>query len=208
MTTTRLLPAWTCKCFSANISLLLVVLGAVLILTGCNNTMVVPGSKEGLMYQKAVAALNQKAQSLMTSGDSNGAVCRLESALDLLPEEPQTMSNLAIAYHSAERYPQAITLYEKMAQKQPAKAGFYLKYAGISFEAQGDKLMSMVSDPALSNQAKDNRKAALDSYNQAITRYESALSDRNGLNEQDAKMLDAQMKNLQTQIQRIKSGEV
>src|SRR5437868_5059904 len=74
------------------------------------------GCTQDVVHQRSIAELNQKAQTMMQSGDYEGAVSRLEAAHDLEPTEPNTTYNLAIAYQSKGDYPKAIAIFNQLLE--------------------------------------------------------------------------------------------
>ncbi len=67
----------------------------------------------------AVQELNNKAVKYMDSGDSETAICRLKSSLDLDDEIYQTHYNLAIAYNNVEKYEEAVIELNKVLELKP-----------------------------------------------------------------------------------------
>lgn len=67
----------------------------------------------------AVEELNNKAVKYLDSGDSETAICRLKSSLDLNEEFYQTHYNLAIAYNSLENYEGAIKEANRVIELKP-----------------------------------------------------------------------------------------
>lgn len=144
------------------------------------------GCRTDVVHQRSLSELNQKAQSLIQSGDYAGAIARLESARDLQPDEPGTTYNLAIAYQATGRYDQAIGLFSQLLEK-PGNVGAsglspaeIRKAMGITWEAKADKLTAdakaMEGDPkgdrsrmeALNREAEQAYRAALDNYREAL----------------------------------------
>jgi tetratricopeptide (TPR) repeat protein len=150
------------------------------------------GCRTDVVHQRSLSELNQKAQSLIQAGDYAGAIARLESARDLQPDEPGTTYNLAIAYQATGRYDQAIGLFSQLLEKpdnvgasglSPAEVR---KAMGITWEAKADKLTadakSLEGEPpgkapkagrsqtteALSREAEQAYRAALDNYREAL----------------------------------------
>lgn len=67
----------------------------------------------------AIQELNNKAVKYMDNGDSETAICRLKSSLDLDDEIYQTHYNLAIAYNNIEKYTEAIEELKKVIELKP-----------------------------------------------------------------------------------------
>ncbi len=153
------------------------VLAFVLVtLTGC---------QKDIVHQRSIAELNQKAQTMMQSGNIDGAVARLEAARDLQPEEPSTIYNLAIAYQMQGQFAKAIQMFTLLLE-HPGASGTKLEKAelqkamAITYEAKADKLSADVR--TLEDDAKTDKsqvaqmhldtqqsyKLALDYYKQSI----------------------------------------
>lgn len=66
-----------------------------------------------------VQTLNNKAAELMSKGDIDGAISRLESIQDLNPNFPQTNYNLGIAYKEKKDYNKALNYLEKAIKLNP-----------------------------------------------------------------------------------------
>ncbi len=75
--------------------LLITILFVSVLTTACINNL-------------AVQELNNKAKESLQNGDSETAICRLKSSLDLDSNMYETHYNLAVAYISAKKYEQAI----------------------------------------------------------------------------------------------------
>lgn len=67
----------------------------------------------------AVEELNNKAVKYLDNGDSETAICRLKSSLDLDEEFYQTHYNLAIAYNSLQNYDGAIAEAKRVLELKP-----------------------------------------------------------------------------------------
>ena len=67
----------------------------------------------------AVQELNSKAVKYMDNGDSETAICRLKSSLDLDNEIYQTHYNLAVAYNNVGQYEEAIVELNKVLELKP-----------------------------------------------------------------------------------------
>jgi tetratricopeptide (TPR) repeat protein len=97
------------------------------------------GCAEKSVHNPSIAALNQKAQVLIQGGQVDLAIQRLDVALDLNPNEPNTRFNLALAYQTKGSYDKAIPLLESLL-KQPAglDKNKLLLVLGQVYEAKGD----------------------------------------------------------------------
>ncbi len=67
----------------------------------------------------AIQELNNKAAAYMDKGDTETAICRLKSSLDLDTEIYQTHYNLAVAYNTIENYEESIKESEKVIELKP-----------------------------------------------------------------------------------------
>ncbi|MBX2860637.1 MAG: tetratricopeptide repeat protein [Vampirovibrio sp.] len=138
-------------------------------MTGCN---------ESIVYKRSIGDLNQKAQTLLQQGDTAGAVARLESALDLDPEEPSTLFNLAVAYRANGDLNKSIQAFKTLLEQGGGDKGKLLKSLGVVYEEIGDTLMTKSSEAGEENDAateKTLKKDALDAYELATQHYEEAL---------------------------------
>ena len=66
----------------------------------------------------AIQELNNKAVAYMDKGDTETAICRLKSSLDLDAEIYETHYNLAIAYNNIKEYEKAITELQMVLHKE------------------------------------------------------------------------------------------
>jgi tetratricopeptide (TPR) repeat protein len=100
------------------------------------------GCQQSSVFQPSVAGLNQRAQQLLSEGRHDDAIARLQSALDLSPNDLTTQYNLAIAYQTANRNEAALPLLEGLrAHVQDAQKDRVLQSLAIAYEAQGDALI-------------------------------------------------------------------
>lgn len=147
-------------------SVLLPFLVTIALLSGC-------ASNGDVVHQRSMAELNQKAMALMSSGNVDGAIARLESAHDLDPDEPNTIHNLAVAYQARGDYDKAIQMFTLLLKKPGVDQAETNKSLGITYEARGDKESQDVKD------AEDNPKAdktmLAQASQQAIADYRTAL---------------------------------
>ncbi|MBY0449119.1 MAG: tetratricopeptide repeat protein [Cyanobacteria bacterium] len=94
------------------------------------------GCKQNMIYGRAVQDLNVKAQEALTQGDTAKAVSRLEAALDLVPDEPRTRYNLAVAYQQNKNWDKAVKLLEVLDKDQSG---------GESLQESQDVVLSLAS---------------------------------------------------------------
>jgi tetratricopeptide (TPR) repeat protein len=188
-----------------NASLLAATLGLGLILTLSS------GCKQDVVHQRSVAELNQKAQTMMQSGDLEGAISRLEAAHDLDPAEPNTTYNLAIAYQTRGDFPKAIAIFNQLLEKPgadgtPMSAPEIHKAMGITYEAEADKL-DADAKAAEADPKKDKAKASLLSQQaavalqQALMHYQKALP---GL--KNSTVIANQIQAIETKLKKANGG--
>ncbi len=67
----------------------------------------------------AIQELNNKAAAYMDKGDTETAICRLKSSLDLDDEVYQTHYNLAVAYNNVNEYENSIEECKKVLELKP-----------------------------------------------------------------------------------------
>lgn len=170
------------------------------LLTGCDRNVV---------YKRSIGDLNAKAQALLQQGDVAGAECRLVSAMDLDPNEPVTLQNLARVYYEREQYPEALSLFEKLATIEAVKdKHVILASMAIIYENQADKLRADVTDWEMNHgkqpedspadaapaatlaQAKTSREKALNLYEKSIQTYQQAIAQRHPESAQLSKRIE------------------
>jgi len=86
--------------------LLFTILFVSVITTACINNL-------------AIQELNNKAAAYMDKGDTQTAICRLKSSLDLDTEIYQTHYNLAVAYNTIGNYEESIDESKKVIELKP-----------------------------------------------------------------------------------------
>jgi len=116
------------------VTLLLLFLFISVITTACINNL-------------AVQQLNSKAKEQMSNGNTEEAICRLESSLDLDGNIFETYYNLGVAYIDVKKYKKAISMLNKATELKPDFADSYyslavaqenLAYAIINHEDPND----------------------------------------------------------------------
>lgn len=121
----------------------------------------------------AIQELNNKAESYMDKGDTETAICRLKSSLDLDNEIYQTHYNLAVAYNSVGNYEGAVEELKKVIELKPEFADTYYTLA-VAKEALAYKIIEKEADEngvipelSLDDIAKFNDKASdtVETYN-------------------------------------------
>jgi len=96
--------------------LLIVILSTSIISTACINNL-------------AVQELNTKAKTYMDNGDTENAIARLKSSVDLDPTIFESHYNLAVAYTKAEDYLNAVAAFEHAIKLKPEIADTYYSLA-------------------------------------------------------------------------------
>lgn len=130
----------------------------------------------------AIQELNNKAESYMDKGDTETAICRLKSSLDLDNEIYQTHYNLAVAYNSIGNYEGSIEELKKVLELKPDFVdAFYIM--AVAKEALAYKIIEkeadengVVPDLSLDEIAAFNNKAAdtVETYNQYLVKKADA----------------------------------
>lgn len=185
-------------------------------LTGCQGVSV---------YQRSVADLNTKAQAYLQQGDSAKAICRLEAALELMPDEPNTLYNLAVAYRDNQRFEEAIQSFSSLLElkkSDPKQKVALTRSLGIVHEERADQLMADVDaleqglPPVSSGKAdclpatKPSAKDLAEMGGQAILHYQAAIDfyqQAIDAKAEDAEGLTKQIKSLQEAIDKIQAGK-
>lgn len=81
----------------------------------------------------AVQELNNKAKEYLDKGDTETAICRLKSSLDLDNTVYETHYNLGIAYLNAKEYDNAIKYFDETLQLKPNFPSVYFS-KGVTYE--------------------------------------------------------------------------
>lgn len=130
----------------------------------------------------AIQELNSKAESYMDKGDTETAICRLKSSLDLDNEVFQTHYNLSVAYNNVENYEGSLEESKKVLELKPDLTDVYYNMA-IAKEALAYKVIDKqadengnISELTLDEIADFNNKAAdaVDTYNEYLVKKVSA----------------------------------
>lgn len=165
---------------------LLIVCASVILLTSCSN----------IDIQK----LNNRANELMSSGDVDGAISRLESINDLNPNFPQTHYNLGIAYHKKGEYEKAVTSLDNAVRlKNDFAEAYYTRgvvYEEIALSLVDKNKKNKTTGEKTIFSISDNFKKSQESY----TQYVQLVKDSNDVEEVKSKIeaLDADIKKYET----------
>ena len=156
------------------ILLLFTILFVSVITTACINNL-------------AIQELNNKAESYLNNGDTETAICRLKSSLDLDDEIYQTHYNLAIAYNTIGKYKDSIDESKKVIQLKPDfKIAYYT--LAVAQEAYAYEIIENIKDTNeltideianFINRANDT----VESYNKYLV-LETKTEDTDKINQQ------------------------
>lgn len=147
------------------ILLLLIILFVSVMTTACVNNF-------------AIKELNNKAEDYLNKGDTETAICRLKSSLDLDGDVLETHYKLAVAYNNLERYEESVQELNKViALDSEYFPAFYTlanvkeKMAYLSLYAYADENTSYY-DLNIENLSNFGNYAqeAVDAYNQYLIR--------------------------------------
>lgn len=153
----------------------------------------------------AVQELNNNAKILLSKGDIQGAISRLESSIDIDENLYETHYNLAVAYVQAQEYDKALKQLEKTIELKPDFADSF-HTMGVIYE---EKAMDIITGeenkdkqfaennslPALPEQntpkqlSNEEKEQVIDYYEKAIDAYNKYLmknlkaEDKDALNE-------------------------
>lgn len=125
--------------------LLITILFVSVISTACINNL-------------AVQELNNKAKEYMANGETEKAICRLRSSIDLDTSIFETHYNLGVALFENKEYSEAQASLENAIRLKPDFADAYYSLA-MAFEHQADEIINKSKD-------KDEAKDALKSESQ------------------------------------------
>lgn len=125
----------------------------------------------------AIKELNNKAAAYMDKGDTETAICRLKSSLDLDNEIFQTHYNLAVAYNTIGKYKESIEESKKVIELKPdfPEAVYTLAVAkeALAYELienktiiGGDFLTTLSMDEIA--EFNDAAQGAIDAYNEYL----------------------------------------
>ncbi len=88
----------------------------------------------------AIQELNNKAKAYMEAGETDKAICRYKSSLDLDDSIFETNYNLGVAYISANNHEEAVDVLKKAIKLNPALADSYYSLAVAQEGAAFDKI--------------------------------------------------------------------
>lgn len=93
----------------------------------------------------AVQELNNKAKEYLDKGDTETAICRLKSSLDLDNTVYETHYNLGIAYLNAKEYENAIKHFDETLQLKPNFPSVYFS-KGVTYEEMFYEIIDDTND--------------------------------------------------------------
>ena len=143
----------------------------------------------------AIQELNNKAELYMDKGDTETAICRLKSSLDLDSEIYQTHYNLAVAYNSIQNYEGSVEEAKKVIELKPEFAEAYYTL-GVAKEAIAYQVIEkepnengIIEELTMDELSSFNNKAAdaIEAYNQYLVRRADA-QDTDKVNEKIAEL--------------------
>lgn len=159
----------------------------------------------------AVQELNNKAKEYINNGDTEAAICRLKSSLDLDSSMYETHYNLAIAYISAKKYDEAIDSLTTVLKLKPDFIDSYYSlgvaneekaFALINGEDNSDfqkdeseESTQIVKKPLTASEKQvifEKLSTAIENYNSYLTKKSDA-TDEDKVNER-INILNAELK--------------
>ena len=93
----------------------------------------------------AVQELNNNAKEFINKGDTEAAICRLKSSIDLDANVWETHYNLAIAYLTSKNYEEAQKEFQTTLNLNPEQTDAYYSLA-ISYEQQAEEMIRATKD--------------------------------------------------------------
>ena len=174
--------------------LLITILFVSVISTACINNL-------------AVQELNNKAKEYMANGETEKAICRLRSSIDLDTSIFETHYNLGVALIEVKEYEEAQTSLENAIKLKPDFADSYYSLA-MAFEGQADKLIAGEPKNDDNSQETDDDKAKVLSDSEKIKVVELLNSAVDNYNKYLVKKPDAQDKDKITEQINYLNGEI
>lgn len=174
--------------------LLITILFVSVISTACINNL-------------AVQELNNKAKEYMANGETEKAICRLRSSIDLDTSIFETHYNLGVALIEVKEYEEAQTSLENAIKLKPDFADSYYSLA-MAFEGQADKLIAGEPKNDDNSQETDDDKAKVLCDSEKIKVVELLNSAVDNYNKYLVKKPDAQDKDKITEQINYLNGEI
>lgn len=183
--------------------LLITILFVSVISTACINNL-------------AVQELNNKAKEYMANGETEKAICRLRSSIDLDASIFETHYNLGVALIEAKEYKEAQTALLEAIKLKPDFADSYYSLA-VSYEGEADQIINNTSkeqeqeditqdtqnsedasEPEKKNLTETDKTKIVELYNHAIENYNKYLVKQPEA--QDKEKIEEQINYLNNQI--------
>lgn len=182
--------------------LLITILFVSVLTTACINNL-------------AVQELNNKAKESLQNGDSETAICRLKSSLDLDSNMYETHYNLAVAYISAKKYDEAIESLKNVLKLNPKFTDAYYSL-GVANEEKAYELISGDKDDD-TEESKDSdsdkpkeltaedKQLICDKITESIENYNTYLSKK--ANAQDQEKVNERINILNGELKKYNLSE-
>ncbi len=190
------------------IVLLITILFISVLTTACINNL-------------AVQELNNKAKEYINNGDTETAICRLKSSLDLDSNMYETHYNLAVAYIASKNYEEAIKSLEQVRKLNPDFADTYYSIAVVREEEgyaiiNGESIEPQQVDgenveeaaPVIAEKkelTQEDKKLICDKFTEAIQYYNEYLTKK--LDATDKNEVNEKINLLNTEIKKYNISE-
>lgn len=138
----------------------------------------------------AVQELNNKAKEYIDNGNTDAAICRLKSSLDLDSNMYETHYNLGVAYISAKKYDDAEKSLEKVLQLNPSFVDTYYSLAIVKEEQAYEIVNSVSSKPQASDDDEETSEPETtpsEQFCEACNKNEPLKPRKTALSEEDKK---------------------
>ncbi len=194
--------------FMKKVVLLITILFVSVISTACINNL-------------AVQELNNKAQEYMAAGETDKAISRLRSSIDLDSSIFETHYNLGVALISAHEYKEAQDALKNALKLKPDYADAYYSLA-VAYEEEGFSIINAGNeelkdlpdteniDPAKKRELTQTQKSQIvELFNSAIDNYNTYLTKKP--DDPDKEKIESQVTYLNHQIQEyngLKTNEI
>ncbi len=144
----------------------------------------------------AVQELNNKAKESLSNGDTETAICRLKSSLDLDSNMYETHYNLAVAYIEAKKYDEAIDSLNNVLKLKPDFADTYYSL-GVANEEKAFELVSgptveenvnsadTTAAPTKKQLTAEDKKIICEKLSTAIENYNEYLAKKSDVQDKD-----------------------
>ena len=147
--------------------LLITILFVSVISTACINNL-------------AVQELNNKAKEYMANGETEKAICRLRSSIDLDASIFETHYNLGVALIEAKEYKEAQTALLEAIKLKPDFADSYYSLA-VSYEGEADQIINNTSKEQeqedITQDTQNSEDAGLLQYSKTLDSLDTKLNN-------------------------------